>query len=120
MKTLTNSNGLRHLLPIPITLHCSKDQMEKLKMEKHIALTCSALSASEVYAIIETPFFFENHREEIAARVLGTLYNRNPKVERILAQGEYLVSGKSMRYVRKVEFNDGLDQHRLTPREIKD
>ena len=120
MKTLTDSNGVRHILPIPIILHCTKDQMEKLKMEKYIALSCSALSPIEVYAVIENPVFFENRREEIAARVLGTLSNRHPKVERILAQGEYLVRGKSMRYVRKVEFNDGLDQHRLTPREIKD
>ena len=34
MKTLTDSHGERHLMPIPITLHCSKDQTEKLKMEK--------------------------------------------------------------------------------------
>jgi hypothetical protein len=53
-------------------------------MEKQIALTCSSLSASEVYAIIENPVFFENRKEEIAARVLGTLSKKNSKVMKIL------------------------------------
>jgi 3'-phosphoadenosine 5'-phosphosulfate synthase len=120
MKTLTDDNFNRHLIAVPITLHCTNDQMEALKMEKQIALTCSALSDSEVYAIIENPVFFENRKEEIAARVLGTLSTIHPKMERIMAQGDYLVSGKSMRCVRKVKFHDGLDQYRLTPREIND
>jgi hypothetical protein len=58
--------------------------MEALKIKKHIALICSSISASEVYAIIENPVFFENRKEEIAARVLGTLSNKNSKVMKIL------------------------------------
>jgi ATP sulfurylase len=76
--------------------------MQSLKMEKKIALTCSALSGNDVYAIIENPIFFENRKEEISARVFGTLSVKHPKVERILAQGDYLVSGSSMRFVKKV------------------
>ena len=120
MKTLTDSTGKRHLMSVPITQHCTKEQVQALKMEKKIALTCSALSGSDVYAIIENPIFFENRKEEISARVFGTLSTKHPKVERILAQGDYLVSGQSMRYVRKVEFKDGMDQYRQTPREIND
>jgi ATP sulfurylase len=86
--------------------------MQALKMEKKIALTCSAISGSDIYAIIENPVFFENRKEEISARVFGTLSAKHPKVERILGQGDFLVSGSSMRYVRKVEFKDGMDQYR--------
>jgi len=32
-----------------------------------------------------------------------------------MAQGEFLVSGKSMRFLRDVEFNDGMDGYRMTP-----
>ena len=109
MKTLTDNNGKRHLMSVPITQHCTKEQMEALKFEKNIALKCSVLSANDVYAIIENPIFFKNRKEEISARVFGTFSTKHPKVERILAQGDYLVSGLSMRYVRKVEFKDGLD-----------
>ena len=45
---------------------------------------------------------------------------KHPKIERIMQQGDYLVSGSAMRYVRKVTFNDGMDQYRLTPKEIND
>jgi 3'-phosphoadenosine 5'-phosphosulfate synthase len=35
-----------------------------------------------------------------------------------MAQGDYLVSGASMRFVKNIEFKDDLDQYRQTPREI--
>ena len=84
MKTLTDSEGKRHLFSVPITQHCTKEQMLSLKTEKRIALTCSALSG-DVYAVIENPVFYENRKEEISARVFGTLSTKHPKVERILA-----------------------------------
>lgn len=90
--------------------------MLELKGEKQIAIKCTALGNDNVYALIENPVFFENRREEISARVFGTLSTKHPKVERILAQGGFLVSGSRMRYVRNIEFGDGLDQYRLTPR----
>ena len=120
MKTLTDDVGKRHLFSVPITQHVTKEQMLELKGEKQIAIKCTALGNDNVYALIENPVFFENRREEISARVFGTLSTKHPKVERILAQGEFLVSGSRMRYVRDIEFGDGLDQYRLTPRQIHD
>jgi hypothetical protein len=58
--------------------------MLALKGEKLIALKCSALGNESVYALIENPVFFENRKEEISARVFGTLSTKHPKVERIL------------------------------------
>ena len=45
-------------------------------------------------AVIEEPVFFENRKEEISARVFGTQSTKHPKVERIMAQGDFLISGK--------------------------
>jgi 3'-phosphoadenosine 5'-phosphosulfate synthase len=39
-------------------------------------------------------------------------------MERIFAQGDFLVSGSRMRFVKEVKFNDGLDQYRQTPKQI--
>jgi hypothetical protein len=58
--------------------------MLSLKGEKKVALKCSALGNDHVYAIIENPVFYENRKEEISARVFGTLSTKHPKVERIL------------------------------------
>jgi ATP sulfurylase len=60
-------------------------------------------------AVLENPVFFENRKEEIAARICGTFSLKHPKVEKIMSQGDYLVSGSKMRFVRKIQFNDGLD-----------
>ena len=58
---------------------------------------------------------FENRKEEISARIFGTQSTKHCKVERIMAQGDFLVTGSAMRFVHKIEFNDGIDQYRLTP-----
>lgn len=40
------------------------------------------------------------------------------KVERIMAQGDFLISGKSLSFVTEIQFNDGFDQYRLTPKQV--
>lgn len=37
-----------------------------------------------------------------------------------MAQGDWLISGKSMRFVSEIKFNDGFDQYRLTPSQINE
>lgn len=118
MKTLTDSTGFKHLFSVPITQHATKEQYEHLKSEARIALRCPKINNNEVLAVIENPVFFENRKEEICARIFGTFSLKHPKVENIMKQGEYLVSGSKMRYVKKITFNDDMDQYRLTPREI--
>jgi 3'-phosphoadenosine 5'-phosphosulfate synthase len=70
----------------------------------------------DVLAVIEDPVFFDNRKEEINTRTFGTTSLKHPKVERINAQGDFLVSGSKTRFVKEIKFNDGLDQYRLTPK----
>jgi 3'-phosphoadenosine 5'-phosphosulfate synthase len=83
-------------------------------------LRCPSVCNGDVLAIIENPVFFENRKEEISARIFGTFSTKHPKIERIMQQGDFLISGSRMRYVKKIEFADGLDQYRLTPKQIND
>jgi 3'-phosphoadenosine 5'-phosphosulfate synthase len=117
MKTLT-VNGRKHLFSVPITQHVTKEQREELKNEKRVALRCRTVLNGEVLAVIENPVFFENRKEEISTRFFGTSSLRHPKVERIVTQGDFLISGSSMRFLRNVEFNDQLDQYRITPAQV--
>lgn len=119
MKTLTDASGKRHLFSVPITQPVTKEQYEALKGQTKIALKCSALS-EDVLAVIENPVFFENRKEEICARTFGTFSLKHPKIERIMQQGDYLVSGSKMRFVKNVEFKDDMDQYRQTPQQIHD
>ena len=119
MKTLTDhKTGNKHLFSVPITQHATKEQYEQLKSEARIALRCPKLLNNEVLAVIENPVFFDNRKEEICTRIFGTFSLKHPKVERIMQQGEFLVTGSKMRYVRKIVFEDEMDKYRLTPREI--
>jgi 3'-phosphoadenosine 5'-phosphosulfate synthase len=119
MRTLTDASGHKHLLSVPITQYVTAEQKEQLSGEKKIAIKCSKIS-DDVLAVIEEPVFFDNRREEISARVFGTQSVNHPKTERIMAQPDFLISGASMRFVKKVQFNDGMDQYRMTPSEINE
>lgn len=101
-------------MSVPITQHVTQAEKLKLEGKAKIAIKCSKVS-DQILAIINEPVFFENRKEEISTRVFGTFGKTHPKIERIMAQGDFLVSGKSMRFLRDVEFNDGMDGYRMTP-----
>jgi 3'-phosphoadenosine 5'-phosphosulfate synthase len=120
MKTLTEQpSGTKHLLSVPITQSVTKQQKQKLEGKSKIGLKCSKIS-NQLLAVIEEPVFFENRKEEISARFFGTQSVKHPKVERIMAQGDFLISGKSMRFLQHIKFNDGMDGYRLTPAQIQE
>jgi len=73
-----------------------------------------------IYAVVSEPTFFENRKEEICSRVFGTFSGKHAGAEPIMAQGNWLVSGSSMHFTRRVRFDDGMDKYRYTPSEIAD
>lgn len=118
MKTITDEVGKRHLLSVPITQPVTAEEKAALEGQAKIALKCPELG-DDVLAVINGPTFFDNRKEEICTRSFGTFSTRHPKAEIYMAQGDFLVSGESMHFVKRVAFNDNLDQWRLTPQEIQ-
>lgn len=114
MKTITTDDHKKHLFSVPITQPVTKEEKEALAGQEKIALRCSKVSPHAL-AVIENPVFFDNRKEEICSRTFGTQSVKHPKVERIMAQGDFLVSGSKTRFVTEIKFNDDLDQYRLTP-----
>mmetsp|Transcript_7057 Transcript_7057/g.5304 ORF Transcript_7057/g.5304 Transcript_7057/m.5304 type:complete len:347 (-) Transcript_7057:51-1091(-) len=115
MKTITE-HGKKHLFSVPITQHVTAEQKEALKNEEKVALKYNG----QIVAVIEKPVFFDNRKEEISTRTFGTQSLKHPKVERIFAQGDFLISGEVTHFVSEIKFNDELDQYRLTPRQVND
>lgn len=113
-KTLTDEVGKRHLLSVPITQSVTAEQKATLTGEKKIALKFK----DQVYAVINEPVFFDNRKEEIITRTFGTFSSKHPMATVMMAQGDFLVSGSSMRFFKRLHFNDGIDHFRLTPAEI--
>lgn len=118
MKTVTDANGKRHLLSVPITQHVTTEQKEKLEKAGKVALRCSALHGDKVLAVMHKPSFFANRKEEICTRTFGCFSAKHPKAETIMQQGDWLISAESTRFYHRITFNDGLDKYRLTPQEI--
>lgn len=118
MKTIADSVGTRHLMSCPITQSVTADQKKELEGQDAIAIKCSAIG-NDVLAIISKPVFYDNRKEEICSRTFGTWSKNHPKAQTICEQGDFLVSG-SMRFTKRVMFNDGIDTYRKQPQEIQD
>ena len=118
MKTVTDANGKRHLLSVPITQHVTDEQKAAFEGKDAIAVRCSAIAGDRVLAVMHKPSFFENRKEEICTRTFGTFSAKHPKAETICAQGNWLISAETTRFFERVKFNDGMDKYRFTPREI--
>ena len=119
MKTITDAQGKRHLLSVPITQSVTAEQKEAFAGAGKIALKCTAIGSDDVLAVINAPVFFDNRKEEICARTFGCMSENHPCAQTIFAQGDFLVSGESMRFVKRPAFNDGNDEFRMTPSQIK-
>jgi ATP sulfurylase len=118
MKTVTDANGKRHLLSVPITQHINDEQKAAFEGKDAVAVRCSAIAGDRVLAVMHKPSFFDNRKEEICTRTFGTFSAKHPKAETIMAQGNWLISAESTRFFERIKFNDGMDKYRYTPREI--
>jgi 3'-phosphoadenosine 5'-phosphosulfate synthase len=116
MKTVTDNEGKRHLLSVPITMHLTAEKKAALGDAKKFAIKYKGV----VYATISEPVYFENRKEEICSRTFGTFSPEHAGAQPIMAQGEWLVSGASMHFTKRVTFDDGMDMYRYTPSEIAD
>ena len=79
-----------------------------------MAIKCGALG-NQILSVLEEPEYFLNRKEEISSRVFGTQSQFHPSISKIKDQGDNLISGKRMRFFTDVNFNDGMDQYRLSP-----
>lgn len=82
MNTVTDADGKKHILSVPITHHITTEQRDAMKDHKKIALKCSKIS-DDVLAVIEEPEFYDNRKEEICTKTFGTRSVLHPKIERI-------------------------------------
>jgi 3'-phosphoadenosine 5'-phosphosulfate synthase len=103
-------------MSVPITQHCTKEFKEQCEKDgaKNVALTYNG----DIVAIVNGAEFFDNRKEEICTRTFGTFSQNHPMAERIMKQGDFLISGASMDFPKRIMWNDGLDKYRMTPKEI--
>ncbi|XP_076141465.1 bifunctional 3'-phosphoadenosine 5'-phosphosulfate synthase 2-like [Alosa pseudoharengus] len=101
-------------LSIPIVLPVSTETKEQLNGSAAVALEFQGVRV----AILQNPEFYEHRKEERCARQWGTTCPKHPYIKMVLESGDWLVGG-DLEVLKRIRWEDGLDQYRLTPKELK-
>ncbi|XP_040217985.1 bifunctional 3'-phosphoadenosine 5'-phosphosulfate synthase 2 isoform X1 [Rana temporaria] len=112
--SFTKSVGGVINLSIPIVLPVSMEDKEKLSGLNALTLSCEGKRV----AILRNPEFFEHRKDERCARVWGTTCTKHPHVKMVMESGDWLVGG-DLEVLERIRWEDGLDQYRLTPLELR-
>lgn len=99
---------------VPIVLSVSTETKDNLDGVSAAALTFNG----KAVAILRKPEFYYHRKEERLSRQFGTSNLNHPYCKMVYEAGDYLVGGE-LEVFEKIRWNDGLDQYRLTPNELR-
>jgi len=110
-----NSEGTNHNQSIPIVLPINDEQKASIGDSKAIALVYEG----KTLAIMRNLDIYAHRKEERRARTWGIYTTEHPHMKaHINDAGDWLVGG-SIEQLERVKWNDGLDNYRKTPAELK-
>nr|XP_019529902.2 bifunctional 3'-phosphoadenosine 5'-phosphosulfate synthase 2 isoform X2 [Aedes albopictus] len=111
---LSEDETMRENQSIPIVLSVSDDDKKR-----HEGVSALSLSYDgRVVAILRKPEFYFQRKEERCARQFGTSNPNHPYIKMIMESGQYLVGGE-VDVLERIRWNDGMDNYRLTPNELR-
>ncbi|PRD23123.1 UNVERIFIED_CONTAM: Bifunctional 3'-phosphoadenosine 5'-phosphosulfate synthase [Trichonephila clavipes] len=99
---------------IPIVLPISTEDKDRLYDVSAFALRYNG----NCVAILRNPEFYEHRKEERCSRQFGTSNTGHPYVKMIYESGDWLAGG-NLEVLERIKQNDGLDEYRLTPNELR-
>jgi len=109
---LDNGEVINQSVPIVLPVHT--EDKEKLDGQMAIALKYEG----QIYAILNNPEFYAHHKEERCARQWGTSNKGHPYIKMVMESGDWLCGGE-IEVLERIRWNDGLDEFRLTPMELR-
>jgi 3'-phosphoadenosine 5'-phosphosulfate synthase len=110
-----NGEGEMVPMPVPIVLPITDADKARIQDKSAIALKNEA---GDVVAVLRDLDIFEHRKEERATRTFGCDADTNhPYIEKIFEQGDWCVGGK-IEVLDRIQYNDGMDQWRLSPKEL--
>ena len=99
---------------VPIVCPATTAEKDALAGKDAIVLTYEG----KALAIMRKPEFFEARKEERCCRQFGVHDVNHPYIAMVEAYGDYLVGGE-IEVLEPIKWNDGLDQYRLTPAQLR-
>lgn len=100
---------------IPIVLPIDNQDRARLEGCQALALT----REGQILAVLRRPEIFAHRKEERCARTFGTTHPEHPMIKMILNSGDFLIGG-DLEVLERIKWNDGLDEYRLTPNELRE
>lgn len=101
-------------MSVPIVLPVCKEDKERLDGSAAFVLEFNG----QKVAIMRNPEFYEHRKEERCARQWGTTCPKHPHIKMVMESGDWLAGGE-LEVLERIRWNDGLDQYRLTPQELR-
>lgn len=111
---LSEDHSMRFNQSIPIVLSATEEDKSRLDGASAIALHYNQVPV----AILRKPEFYYHRKEERCSRQFGTNNIDHPYIKLIYESGSYIVGG-DLEVLDRILWNDGLDQYRLTPNELR-
>ena len=108
-------DGVVYNQSVPIVLSCSSQERDNLKDHQKIVLEFEG----KHIAVLNNITTYPHRKEERCARQFG-LYNVRHPYQKYIDEdcGDWLIGGE-LKVFERITWNDGLDQYRLTPFELK-
>jgi 3'-phosphoadenosine 5'-phosphosulfate synthase len=103
-----------HNQSVPIVLPATLEQKTAAAAAKAITLVYKGKDV----AILRNPEYYDARKEERASRQFGTSHEKQPYISLIYSYGDYLVGG-DLEVLNAIKWEDGLDQYRLTPKQLR-
>lgn len=113
--SLRQPDGSVSNMSIPIVL--AIDDAQKAALEGKSAFALKAPDG-RIVAIMRNFEIYDHNKEERCARTFGLTDERHPYAEVIYSSGDYLVGG-DIEVLEDIKYGDGLDEFRLTPRQLR-
>jgi 3'-phosphoadenosine 5'-phosphosulfate synthase len=99
---------------VPIVLAVTDEDKARLERSSSLTLTRNGVAV----AVLRRPEFYAHRKEERVARTFGTTHAGHPAIKLIMKSGEWLIGG-DLDVLGPIRWNDGLDEYRLTPNELR-
>ncbi len=113
--SLRMPDGSLSNMSVPITLAINDADKAACEGKTSVALKSPT---GEIVAILSNIEIYVHNKEERCARSFGLTDARHPYAEMIYNSGDYLIGG-DLEVLTEFKYNDGLDEFRLTPAQLK-
>mmetsp|Transcript_8886 Transcript_8886/g.16886 ORF Transcript_8886/g.16886 Transcript_8886/m.16886 type:complete len:1043 (+) Transcript_8886:257-3385(+) len=108
--------GDRVDMSVPIILPITAASKEMIEGKKTITLVAPT---GKSVAVLTDPEIYDYRKEEVITRVFGGIDPEHPYIKEMLKSGPYLLGGE-IELLERIRYNDGMDNYRLTPAELRE